>query len=92
MNTQVVGVPIMAQQKQICLASMRMQIQSLASLSGLRIWRCHELWCRQTAVAPIGPLVWEPSYAMGASLKKTKNTQKRTEHYTLRGKHRPNTL
>ena len=27
-------------------ASMRMQVQSLASLSELRIQRCHELWCR----------------------------------------------
>ena len=26
--------------------SMRMQVGSLASLSGLRIWCCHELWCR----------------------------------------------
>ena len=25
---------------------MRMQIQSLAVLSGLRIWHCHELQCR----------------------------------------------
>ena len=25
---------------------MRFQIWSLASLSGLRIWYCHELWCR----------------------------------------------
>ena len=25
---------------------MRMQVQSLASLSGLRIWRYSELWCR----------------------------------------------
>ena len=23
-----------------------MQVQSLALLSGLRIWRCRELWCR----------------------------------------------
>ena len=28
------------------LVSMRMQVRSLASLSGLRIWRCHDLWCR----------------------------------------------
>ena len=40
------GVPVMAQQKQIQLGIMRLQIQSLASLSGLRIRRCHELWCR----------------------------------------------
>ena len=25
---------------------MRMQVRSLASLSGLRIWHCLELWCR----------------------------------------------
>ena len=36
----------MAQQKQILLVSMRMQVQSLTLLSVLRIWRCHELWCR----------------------------------------------
>ena len=28
------------------LASMRAQVRSLASLSGLRIWHCCELWCR----------------------------------------------
>ena len=27
-------------------ASMRSQVWSLASLGGLRIWHCHELWCR----------------------------------------------
>ena len=36
----------MAQQKQISLASMRMQVQSLALLSGLRIQHCRELGCR----------------------------------------------
>ena len=41
-----VGVPIEAQQKQIGLVSMRTQVQSLASLSGLRIQCCHELWYR----------------------------------------------
>ena len=34
----------MAQRKWIWLASMRTQVWSLASLSGLRIWHCHELW------------------------------------------------
>ena len=33
-------------QKQIWLASMRMQVWWLASLSGLRIWHFCELWCR----------------------------------------------
>ena len=28
------------------LVSMRMCVQSLAPLNGLRIWCCHELWCR----------------------------------------------
>ena len=37
----------MAQWKQIRLGTMRLQVQSLASLSGLRIQRCRELWCRQ---------------------------------------------
>ena len=28
------------------ITSMRTQVRSLAPLSGLKIWRCHELWCR----------------------------------------------
>ena len=39
------GVPIVAQWKLIRLVSMRTRVQSLASLSGLGIWHCHELWC-----------------------------------------------
>ena len=39
-------VPVMAQWKQIWLVSMRTQVRSLALLSGLNIWCCHELWCR----------------------------------------------
>ena len=42
----LLGVPIVAQWKQIQLVSMRMWVQSLPSLSGSEIWRCHELWCR----------------------------------------------
>ena len=40
------GVPVVAQQKQIRLGTMRLQVQSLASPNGLRIWHCRELWCR----------------------------------------------
>ena len=40
------GVPTVAQQKQIRIVSMRMQVRSLASLSWLRIRCCCELWCR----------------------------------------------
>ena len=68
---------------------MKKQVQSLASLSGLRIQRCRELWCRlQTSgsdpellwfwrrpapTAPIRPLAWEPSYATGVALKRQKD-------------------
>ena len=63
---------------------MRAQAQSLAFLSGLRIWCCHELWYRlQTrlgssvaglwhrlgAVAPILPLAWQLTYAADVALK-----------------------
>ena len=41
------GVPAVAQQlMNLIIASMRMQVRALALLSGLRIWCCHELWCR----------------------------------------------
>ena len=39
-------VPVMAQQKRISLGTMRMQVRSLALISGSEIWCCHELWCR----------------------------------------------
>ena len=35
------------------------------------------LWRRPAAPAPMGPLAWEPSYATGAALEKSKNTKKR---------------
>ena len=65
------GVPVMAQWKRIWLGTTRFRVQSLASLSGFRIWHCCELWCRPqtwlgsgvavapTAVAPIRPLAWD---------------------------------
>ena len=36
----------MVQQKPIRLGNMRLWVRSLASLSGLRILCCCELWCR----------------------------------------------
>ena len=51
---------------------MRIQVRSLALLSGLRIWHCRELWCRLAATAPIRPLAWEPPCAAGAALKRQK--------------------
>ena len=55
---------------------MRMRVHYLASISGLRIWHCHELWCGLVAVASIGPLAWEPPYAVGVALKGEKFKKK----------------
>ena len=66
---------------------MRIQVQSLASLSGLRIQHCCELWCRShtqlgsgivmlwcrpAATTLIQPLAWEPPDAASAALKSKK--------------------
>ena len=40
------GVPSVVWWKQIRLGTVRVWVQSLDSLSGLRIWHCHELQCR----------------------------------------------
>ena len=39
-------LPIVVQWKRIRLGTMRLSVQFLALLSGLRIWCCPELWCR----------------------------------------------
>ena len=77
----------MVQQKQILLRTMRLWVRSLGSLSRLRICPCcscgvgHRhgsdlmlLWLsrRLAAIAPIGPLAWEPPYAVGGALKSIK--------------------
>ena len=70
---------------------MRTQVRSLALLSGLKIRRCHELRCRlQTrlgsciavAIALIGPLAWEPPYALVVALKKQIDTHTHTHTHT----------
>ena len=43
---KIPGVTVVVQLKQIWLKTMRLWVQSPASLSGLRIWHCHELWSR----------------------------------------------
>ena len=62
----------MAQQKRIKIGAIRFQVWSLALLSGLRIWRFSELWCRLAAVALIRPLAWKLPCAAGEALKKKK--------------------
>ena len=81
----------MAQWKQIQLGTVRFQVQSLALLSGLRIRRCCELWCRSqtrlgsdavwlwhspAATARIRPLAWEPPFATDVALKRPKKKKK----------------
>ena len=58
------GIPVMAQQKWIWLASMRMRVWSLVSLSGLRIWHCHKLW-------------WRSQMLLGAALEKQTNKEEK---------------
>ena len=78
----------MAQQVRNRLVSMKMQVPSLASLSGFKglgiAMSCGVgskrssglalpwLWCRLTAIPPIQPLTWELPYATDAALKQTK--------------------
>lgn len=40
-----IGVPVLTQQKRIQLGTRTFCVPLLASLSGLRIWCCPELWC-----------------------------------------------
>ena len=76
---------MVAQQKRTQIASMRMQVRSLALLSGLRTSTAVScgvgqrlgsdlallwLWHRPVVAAPIRPLTWDPPHATGAPLKK----------------------
>ena len=42
----IIGVPVVVQWKRIRLGTMKLWVRSLVSLSGLRIQRYRELWCR----------------------------------------------
>ena len=46
-------------------------------LEAVLLW----LWHRLAATAPIRPLAWEPPYAEGAALEKTKRKKKRKNVY-----------
>ena len=76
---------MVAQWKQTQLVSPRIWVRSQALLSGLRIWRFRELWCRsQTRLGrhycgcgvhrrlQLQPLAWELLYALGVALKSKK--------------------
>ena len=77
---EIIGVPIVTQQKETQLVSMRMWVRSLASLGGLRIWCCQDLWCRSqmwlgfhiavtVVLAGSCTSAWERPYATGVALK-----------------------
>jgi len=40
-------------------------------------WISHGCGCRPAATAPIGPLAWEPPYALGVALEKAKRQKKK---------------
>ena len=44
------------------------------------LWLWLWLWCRLAAIALIRPLAWEPPYAMGVALEKTKKKKKDTNY------------
>ena len=66
------GVPITAQWLTNPTRSHEVADSIPGLARGLGIWRCRELWCRPAATAPIRPLTWEPPYALGSALEKTK--------------------
>ena len=41
------------------------------------------LWCRPAAVAPNGPLAWEPPCAVGVALKRKKEERKKEQKSNL---------
>ena len=91
-----VGIPVVEQWKRIQLGTMKLRVLSLASLSGLSIQHCCELWCRSQGdlallwlwhrpadVTPVGPLAWEPPYATGVALKSQKKKKKKKKSTLL---------
>ena len=89
------GVPVMAQRKRIRLGTMRLQVQSLTSLSGLRIWHCCELWympqvrhrsCLAVAVAQAGNCSSDliPSLGISICCRCSPKKQNKSIKYTLK--------
>ena len=77
------------------LTSIHEDAGSIPGLSGLRVWRCCELWCRSqtgldptlqwqrpAAADPIQPLACEPPYATGVAPKSKKKKERKGEKIT----------
>ena len=57
-----------------CCLELWCRVQMVSDLVLLWLWLWLWLWPRLAAVAPTGPLAWEPPYAMGVAVKsKNKN-------------------
>ena len=77
---------------------MRIQVQFLASISGLKIGHCHKLWCRfqmrlgsrgcdvghQLTAAPIWPLAWEFPNAVGVAIKRKKKKRPKLKRFLIK--------
>ena len=79
---------------------MGLWVQSLPLLGGLRIQRCHGLWCgsqtrlgshvavalrRSVATVLIRPLAWEPPFAAGAAQEKGKRQKDKKKKKKRKG-------
>ena len=93
LKTHTKGAPVVAQRKWIRLGTVRLQVPSLASLRGLRIRRCRELWCRsqtglgsRVAVAMVqaGSCIADLTPSLGTSICRRcspeKKAKKKTTH------------
>ena len=75
----------MAQRKRIQIGTMRLWVESLALLSGLRIRHCCGCGVEPAATAQIRPLAWEPPYAVEVAPEKAKRqkTKNKNKNKTL---------
>ena len=64
---------------------MRMQVRSVASLSGLRVWVAVSCGVRLAVAALIRPLAWELPYAAGVALRSKKKKKEKEKKEKEKG-------